>query len=278
MNIHKSETRVAALMILGASLMIGGCAKKPGGQVVAVVNSQEITQQDVKAQAMSENINSKDALDKATPRLVQQLVDRTILAQYGHDQKIDRSPEYIARRRQMDESLLSYLALRKLVGQLKSPTNEDAKRFIATNPLMFADRQRLTLDQVRFAAPSDTLEIKQLTQSDDLGTLIARLNAKGIKFTRSAAYFDTGTVDPKLAAEIVKLGDGELFNLTLNGTCYMSEIKGRARVAGNPADWGNQAIQNIQRKSLDDAIKNKLTSLKAKAKVSYDAGYQPTSK
>jgi hypothetical protein len=49
-------------------------------------------------------------------------------------------------------------------------------------------------------------------------------------------------------------------------------------VAGNPADWENQAIQNIQRKSLDDAIKKKLTSLKAKAKVSYDAGYQPTSK
>src|SRR4051812_31962541 len=138
-NAFSGRRSAAVALMIGASLLMG-CQKKPGGQVVAVVGGHEITFQDVQAQAASENIN-KAALDAARPRIVQQLVDRTILADYARDNHLDRGPEYVARRRQMDETLLAYLAFRKLVGNLSSPTAAEAKSYIAANPLMFNQRE-----------------------------------------------------------------------------------------------------------------------------------------
>ena len=112
------------VVILTVAAALTACNKKPGGQVAAVVNGQEITQQDLRTEAVSQNLKSKAEFDAAAPGMVQRLVDRTVLSDYARKNNLDRGPEFVARRRQMEESLLAYLALRKLIGafQRRAPT------------------------------------------------------------------------------------------------------------------------------------------------------------
>lgn len=267
----------ACAAILGL-VLLSGCDKAPGGQVVAVVDGHEITQQDVRAQALSEKITTKPALDAAAPRIVQQLVNRTVLSDYARENHLDRGPEYIARRRQLEETLLSYLALRKLVGKLDTPAPADVKAYVAANPLMFARRERLNLDQIQFPTAAAQQKMAELAKLDSLDAIAAKLRTDGVKFSRAPAYFDTGQVDRSLAEQIARLSDGEVFNLSAGGTTYFSEIKSRVPLATKPSDWEAQAQGNMQRKMLMDSVSSKIDNLKNAAKIEYDPAYRPKGK
>jgi EpsD family peptidyl-prolyl cis-trans isomerase len=260
--------------MLGAAAL-GGCNKHPGGQVVAVVDGVEITQQDVRAQAASENISNKAALEKATPAIVQRLVDRTILSDYARKNNLDRGPEYLARRRQLDETLLAYLALRKLVGNVQPPTAAEARAYVAANPLTFPQRQRLSLEQIRFPKPAQYRTVQELVRLKSLDAVAAKLRATGVKFVRLPTDFDTGTVDPRLAKQIAAMGDGEMFDLTMGNVSYISLIKGRSAVQTDPSTWQAQATEILRRQKLGEAMKAKINSLKKSTKIQYDAAYQP---
>lgn len=270
------DARLLTLTALAvASLVLTGCGKEPGGQVVAVVGNDEITQQDVRAQAVAENITEKAALDAATPAIVRRLVDRTVLSNYAREIKLDRGPEYVARRRQMEETMLAYLALRKLLGEMKPPGQPDIEAFIVANPMMFEQRTRLSLDQIRVATPADPTTVTRLSQLGSLEAVAARLQAQRIRFVKTTAFFDTGTVDSKLATRVSELNDGAVFDLTMGGTSYISQIRSRSPVPGTKAAWQAQALSVMQNKMVSDAAASKLGNLKSKTAIKYDPAYKP---
>jgi EpsD family peptidyl-prolyl cis-trans isomerase len=269
------RARAVSGLLMFAAFFLAGCQKEPGGQVVAVVGDQEITQQDVRAQAAAEKITNKAALEAATPAIVQRLVDRSLLTGYARDNKLDRGPEYIARRRQLEESLLAYLGLRKLVGNLDSPTSAEAKAYVAANPWTFANRERLSLDQIRFASPSDHNVVRQLTRLGSLDAIAAKLTADGAQFSKAEAFFDTGTVDPRLANQIGRLPNGAIFDVTMGGTSYISQIKSRAPVVAAQSTWEPQALNILRSKMLRDIVQAKMDKLKSSTKIKYDPAYRP---
>jgi hypothetical protein len=175
----------------------------------------------------------------------------------------------------MEESLLAHLALRKLVGNFERPTPADARVFIAQNPLAFAQRQRLSLEQIRFPKPAQYKTTQDLARLGSLDAVEARLRANGVKFTRVPADFDTGTVDAPLAKKIADLPDGAFFDLTMGNMTYISQIKGRTAVTSDRSAWEAQAINVIRNKKLNDVVKASMERLKKSTKIQYDAAYQP---
>ena len=140
----------STVLILTLAAALSACEKKPGGQVAAVVDGQEITDQDLRTEAVAENLKSKADFDAAAPNMVAKLVDRTVLSSYARKNNLDRGPRVRRAPAPDGGEPPRYLALRKLVGNIPSPTPAEVDRFIAENPLMFSQRQRLTLDQFRF--------------------------------------------------------------------------------------------------------------------------------
>jgi len=221
----------STVVILTVAAALCACNKKPGGQVAAVVDGQEITDQDLRTEAVAENLKSKADFAAAAPMMVEKLVDRTVLSDYARKNNLDRGPEYVARRRQMEENLLAYLAVRKLVGNIPSPTSAEVDRFIAENPLMFSQRQRLTLDQFRFKTPADSAVLKRLTALDSPAEVEAALRSQRIQYSRTEAFFDSGTSPAPVASQIVKVPDGEMFNVSMGGQSFLSQIKSRTSAA-----------------------------------------------
>jgi len=268
-------------LCLGVALLgitLAGCEKKPGGQVIAVVNNEEITQQELRTEAEASNLPAAQGSPAATAALLQRVIDRNILADYARDQGMDREPDYLARRRQLEQTLLANLAMRKLAGPQSNPTPAQVKNFIESQPTLFAQRQRLTLDQIRFPTPTDSTKIDSLTKLGTIDAIAQNLTANGVQFTRGTPVLDTGTLDPAIAKQIVVLPNGELFDLSADGTTTFSSVTARASAA-TPADsWTAPATEAVRRNVLDKTLQTALEKLRRSAKIRYDAPFQPPAK
>jgi peptidyl-prolyl cis-trans isomerase C len=267
-----------AVTILALAAAIVACNKKAGGQVAAVVDGQEITDQDLRTEAVTENLKSKADFDAAAPTMVQKLVDRAVLSGYARKNNLDRGPEYVARRRQMEETLLAYLGLRKLIGTIPSPSEAEVSRFIDENPLMFSQRQRLTLDQFRFKTPADSAVLKRLTALDTPDQVAASLRSLGVQYSRTEAYFDSGTAPAPVARQIVKVPDGQMFNVSMGGESFISQIKSRASAAVDSSQWKEEAEAALRGAKLRTIVGQRLGELKKSSKIDIDAAYQSKAK
>jgi len=258
-----------------ALLLLSGCSKQPGGQVLAVVNNDEITQQELRAQAAAENTPATVDFEALAPQLLDRVIQRNLLADYARDQGLDRGPEYVARRRQMEQMLLASLAIRKLVGTPPQPTAQQAQAYIAANPALFAGRERLTLEQLRFPTPKDMNVVRDAAKLDNLDAIEGKLREKGVAVQRGNAVLDTGAIPGDIARQIAVLPTGEIFDLTADGTTIISRIAARTPLATDKANWQRIAMAALQREQLAKAIGSKMEELRKNAKIKYDPDYQP---
>src|SRR3978361_1170827 len=102
--------RNKAKMMAGAAallVVLGGCSKKPGGQVVAVVNGEEITQQELNVELQNAHIPQGVDQKKVMPALLQRVVDRKLINQLAKNDGLDKTPAYLAQVRVTEENLLA---------------------------------------------------------------------------------------------------------------------------------------------------------------------------
>jgi peptidyl-prolyl cis-trans isomerase C len=275
---HQSAIRSSAWMA-GLSLIalatLAGCEKKAGGQVVAVVNSEEVTQQELRAEAEANGAQAGTDFQKIAPAMLDRVIQRNLLADYARKQGLDRGPDFVARRRQLEQSLLATLALRKLAGTPVTPTPADVQKFVRDNPTLFSGREKLTLDQVGFPTPADPKQIKALADLGSISAVETKLKADGTPAKRGNTVLDTGTVDPAVSLQMTKLPNGALFDLSTGGVTYISTIVGRTPAATAPETWAAPATEALRRQRMGKSVSDAIANLRKSAKIDYDAAYKP---
>lgn len=271
----RGARRFMMVATLAGAALLSACNKKVGGQVVAVVNDEEITQQELRAEAEAANIQVGQDIRKVGPGILQRVVERNLLADYAREQGLDRGPEYVARRRQLEQTLLASLAMRKIVGTPAKPTQAEVTRFINSQPTIFGQRQRLTLDQVRFPTPADPKQVQALTALGSVAAVEAQLKAQGVNVQRGTPVLDTASVAPMIAKQIVALPNGELFDFSTNGVSFISTITARAAAASPSATWNAPATEAVRREKADQSLKAAMDKMRASAKIEYDPAFKP---
>lgn len=263
------------IAVLALAAALAGCGKEPGGQVVAVVNDEEITQQELRAEAELSQLPPGQDFQAVAPQLLERVVERNLLADYARNQGLDRGPDYVARRRQLEQTLLATLALRKLSGTPTTPTSAEVQKFIADRPTHFARRERLTLDQIRLPKPPPREQIQALTQLGSIDAIATKLQADGVEFQRGRPVLDSATIDPAVAKQIVALPAGELFDLTTPGGTFISAITARTPAATPPQTWTAVATEAVKRDSAGKSIQQVMAKLRKEAEIKYDPVFKP---
>jgi peptidyl-prolyl cis-trans isomerase C len=261
--------------IAAAALVLAGCDKKPGGQVVAVVNNEEVTRQELKIEAQQAQIPAGTDPKEAIPALIGRVVDRNLLAEYARAEGLDRAPEYVARRRQLEKNLLATLALQKLAATQPEPTADEVQKFIAANPTAFAERKVLTLDQIRFKTPADIASLKAITTLPSNEAVAAKLTADGVPFERSDKALDTASIDAGIAKQIVALRDGEMFDISTGGVTFVNIITARRNNVAPAADWKPAATDALKRQNLNKALEAEMKRIRDRATIVYDPAFKP---
>lgn len=240
-----------------------------------VVNGKEITLPELNFALNSTNIPENVDKTAARSQILQQLIDRRLLAEQARQDGIDKTPEYLNRQIRAEEDLLiSMLAARRLnTAQLPSDRETDA--FIASHPGIFANRGVWIVDQIQYLTPSDKGILGEIQGTKSLDQLIAVLQKHSIKFERQKNGLDTASVSPVIYKQIQNVPPGEPFILPVGDRSVASAILGKeARpLSGSAARPAAVALMRKSQttKSLEDLTK----ALRSSAKIDYKSGYAP---
>ncbi len=266
--------KIAYVSLVAALLVTSGCGKKATGQVVAVVNGDEITLDELNAELNSVNLPASADKKLAMRQLLQQVVDRRLLAQTAKEQGLDRDPAYVTQQRRMNEDLLVRMYAKKSADTIPVPTAAEIDKYIAEHPLVFGSRTRYKLDQIRFEMPTDPSKLKALEADHSMEAITTRLTSMGIKFQRGNSALDSGAVDPSALKQVTSLPPGEPFITPAGRQIAVSVVTGTEPLPVPEAQVRPLAVQALRNETLNKIGETRLKEARAKGKIEYQTGYE----
>jgi peptidyl-prolyl cis-trans isomerase C len=267
--------RSAVIAVALGSLLVASCGKEATGQVAAVVNGEEITLQEINAELGSTPV--PDGVDKKVVQqaALQRIVERRLLAQAAREDGIDKTPDYLLRERQLRDALLVQLMGQRAERALKVPDQQEIDKFIADNPLMFAERKVLTIDRIQFALPESVDQLKALENDHSMDAVAARLQQMGIQFRRDRPLVDAASLGQQRMAQIRALPPGEPFVIPENGVVTVGVITGERSEPVATEQARPLAVQALRKQKLTETVQQRLKQSRETAKIEYQDGFAP---
>lgn len=262
-------------MVCAAAALVAGCHKgAPQGQVVATVNGQEVTLQELNAEVQSANLPPNADKQAAQRAMLQRLIDRKLLVGAAEDKKLDKSAEYLAAKRRADELLMVQLLARQQLTAVPVPTDSQVTQFMAEHPNAFGQREQLTLDQIRFAPPKDLKQLKALEGDHTMDAVAAHLSAMGIKFERGQAGLDTANA-PSQLIKVMDAQPNEPVVIPDRGMLTVNVVVARKPVPVDPQQARAAAVAAWRQQQFQNMIDSQVKQLRSSAKIDYQPGFSP---
>lgn len=264
--------RIASLV---GVVLLAGCQKEATGQVAAVVNGDEITLQELNAEMSGMQL--PQGVDKAQVQkaALERVIDRRLLAQAAREDGLDKTPEFLVRRRQLEDALLVQLLSQRVGRSVAVPDAKAIDAFTKQNPAVFSGRTIFTVDRIQFAAPADAGKLKALQDDHSMDAVASRLQQLGIEFSRDTSQMDSARLGQERLDRIRSLPAGEPFVIPENGVVTVAVITGSKPAPVEGDDARPAAVQMLRNQSLSAAMQQRLAAQKAKAKIKYQDAFSP---
>ena len=279
-------SRATALVAISC-LALGACrfpgipglsgAKAPSGQVVANVGDKEITLRELEVELAGVNTPDAKTRKAAEQQALQMVVARTILADEARKEQLDKTPDFALQQERTIDGLLVQTLQAKLANAVPPPSDEEAQRFIADHPDIFAQRKIFVVDTIRMARPTDPNLIKGLEPLKTLPQVEDFLTANHIEHGRTSGNIDAVGADPKLVDQIVKLPPNEVFLYPANGVLLVNQIR-ETRIVPFEGDQATKyALAVLKRQRTQEAVARQLHQFveTAAKTVRYNDAYKP---
>lgn len=265
---------VGVCCLIGA-IPLSSCQKEATGQVAAVVDGDEITLQEINAELASMQLPENADKAQAQKAALQRIVERRLLAQAARSDGIEKTPEFLIRRRQLEDALLIQLLSQRIGRSTAVPDGRALDTFMAKNPAIFGGRMIYTVDRIQFPVPSDPTRLQALEADHSMDAVAGRLKQMGIVFTRDTGRMDSAKLGQERLDRIEALPKGEPFVIPENGLVTIAVITGATPqpVSGDQARPA--AVQLMRNQSVSAAMQQRLAAQRAKAKIKYQAGFAP---
>ena len=269
------EMRAAAIRValLATALALPGCSREATGQVVAVVNGQEISLSELNGELRAAGATANGDQPAQKNAALQRLIDRKLLVQQAKERGLDKDPDYLQQQLRANDDLLIGMLGKQATSKLAIPGQSDVDKFMADNPQMFAGRAVYNLDQIIFPAPSDSAKLKLLENDHTMDAVAASLTKLQIKFERRTGNLDTATVPGDLLRRINTLPPGEPFVLGAANQMVVSVILGKKVVPSDPAQSRALAVEALRRQETAELGEKQIKQARAAAKIEYQPGY-----
>lgn len=279
-----SILRVVLIALLAAiGLSVTGCDKKPAAEsgkqeaekVIASVNGEKLLESDYQnyLQLRQQQLGPLPDKEKERKVVMDEMIEKLLLAQHAVDQKLDREPEVSSLMKRVREEILAQAVKRKLLRDHPIGDEDVKKRFEQE-----VENAHKTEYKVRHILVKEESEAR-----DILGQL-----GKGAKFDKLAKEKSIDGQSGKNGGDLGWINQGMVVPEFFNAVMTMK--KGATSMEPVKSDFGwhiikvddTRALQiptfeqfmsdqraraNIYRKMQDDQVNNLLKELKGKAKI-----------
>ena len=262
-------------MVAAAAFSMSACTQEASGQVAAVVNGDEITLQEINAELAAANIPEGADKKEAQRAALQRIVDRRLIAQAAKDDGLDETPDYLIRKRQLDDALLVQLMSQRTERTAKVPDQAAIDQFIAQNGQLFGQRTIYQLDRIQFATPKDFSRLRVLEDAHSMEAVATMLNNLNIDFERGAGQMDSLQLGPERNEQIRALPSGEPFVIPEGNLVTVGVITNTRTEPLTGADARPVALQMMRTRQTSDTLQQRLKAAKAQAEIEYQDGFAP---
>jgi peptidyl-prolyl cis-trans isomerase C len=255
---------------LAAFLLLSvGCNKpQPKGQVIVVVNGEEITIGELNEEARARGLSIGND-PRARASAVRDLVSRKLLVQEARRRKIDRTPEHLLASRRLDELLL----VREFVGGTANPaplTDAEVMAYVRAHPFAFDKRVLIRVSQI--AAPASFRA--SLGAAGSLDDVQALLQKAKVPARRTEEVWDSAQLPENLTARLLT-SNGGLILLPGQGTTLAVQV---TALTPQPVPADQQVARTRQwlEEQRSDAVLQKLIdNASVNASIDYQRGFEP---
>lgn len=274
LSIPASQCRRSLALALAALAALSGCSEKtPTGQVVAIVDGEEITRRDLASELRASGAAENTDIKKLGPLLIDRIVARKLLVKQAREDGIDKTPEYLSEELRQREGLLASMLAQRWASQIPEPTTSALEAFVTANPQMFESRKILLVDQISTSAAG--LDLKQLEPLNTNDAVAALFSAQKHPFQRARTTLDTLAAPKALIDQIAKLPPGMPFVINEGGTLLISAVIGARPAPLSGAQQTLAAKAAMKRLDATKAVESQLASLRLGAKIEYQPGFAP---
>lgn len=267
------------LLILAAPLALAACGDKssaPTGQVVATVGGEEITTTDLDSELNGATAPTPEAQKNLQRMALENIINRTILAQAAEAQGLAKGPEFAVIERKARQAALVELLQRDLGKSLPKANDEEIDTFIQQNPTMFANRKVYVVDQIVVPQANEQI-LKALQPVKTMAEAQAILNQYNVKGNNTVGVIDSLTIPPQASQQLAALPPEEVFIIPANGALRINQVRSSQvdPIAGEQAKV--IARELITRQRGQAAMQNSLgEKIKAgRANVKYNDAFAP---
>ena len=216
--------------------LVSACSKKHGeeksSQSIAIVNGDEITVHQVNNVLQRANVQIAQQ-ESAGRQIVQTLVDRQILVQAAHKEKLDRKPQVMQAIEDAKAQILVQSYLESRIGGLAKPSANEIADYRAKHQDIFANRKVYMTDEALFTLDEGSAgKLETIAKSvKTLKDLEQWLKANQIKYVVNHLQHAAETLPPQLLTQFDKMAIGQVVFIGANGpnartmAVSMAEIK-----------------------------------------------------
>lgn len=269
---HSCFHPVRAAATLGMLLILSGCdsndASKPVGQSVAKVNGVEITVHQLNQEILKTSDRSVDIGGKVSEKVLDNLVNQTLLAQKAQSDELDRDPQVMQEIERSRRQILGAAYLERKTATVPPPDAAEIKTFFEKHPALFAQRKIYVLQRITVDSDIYDHEMKQqLASAITLDETANWLESRKIGFTQETVVDPAERLPLDLLNKVSKLDKGQV--LVLNGPGKVAILQLLEKIA-QPISF-NQARPAIEQFLANEKrrqqTKQEIEQIRASAKI-----------
>lgn len=248
-------------------------AEKPASQVAAKVNSGEISVHLINYVLTRTGVGAStpEMAPKIRRQVLDRLVDQELAVEQAVEKKLDRSPDVLMAVDAARREILARAYLEQITGALAKPTAEEARKYYAEHPQLFAERRIYNIEEIMLPAVAGVAEQlgEMLNAGKSMDDVVNWLKSKDIKFSGGSATRPAEQIPLELLPKIHTLKVGQIVVITNPQAITVMRIAA-AQSAPVTEDAALPRIQQfLGNLRTAEALKQELKQLKDKAKITY---------
>jgi peptidyl-prolyl cis-trans isomerase C len=270
-----SLTSRASISALCGVLMVAGCGQpKPKGQVIAIVNGEEVTVSELNEEAKARGVaiaNDRRLRDT----LVRDLLDRKLLVQEAMDRKLHKTPEHLLAARRMTEILLAQQLLGASTDEAQPPDARQLQQFINANPQAFGERVLMSVDLVAFPPVADARLTRALAGAKSVRDVQGILSGAKVIGRRGVEVWDSANLDRNLAQRLLGMTPDQIVIVPGSDRFVAARVVSTAPQPVREAERLAVARELLRRKRAEAIMQQILQRARAEAEVEYQGEFAP---
>ena len=268
----------AIAMIGVCGIVLAGCSKNTDqaagskGQVVAHIGNEVVTTQELENEFRLANIPPDRRKDPAT---IKQVLNEIVLSKYLMQQavnsKLDREPSVLLDLLRARTGVLANAYMSRKIAA-KPVTDADIEKYIADNPLKFANRQLVSIEQIAFPMGTNSQSaIDANKDAKSLDEVDQKLTIMDVPHGRTMGMLNSGDIPETLFNAIKAKKTDDVFFARSGPNGLFFKVKGEET---RPLE--GEAARNLARQLLRaDALKAEIgmASVAANLDAKYEGDY-----